>query len=81
MTLLLLCEGDSNMVIAILDDLNAQLKEIEHDFTARFNRMLAGINRYQLQATALHNALRPEEHPFNSATLEQIENLDDLDHQ
>jgi hypothetical protein len=72
---------DNNMVIAVLEDLEAQLKEIEHDFTARFNRMLAGINRYQLQAIALHNALRPEEHPFNAAILEQIDNLDDFDHQ
>ena len=72
---------DNNMVLSILEDMTAQLKEIEHDFASRLKKTFESIHRYRLQAIALHNALRPEEVPYNSTILDTIANLDDLDHQ
>jgi hypothetical protein len=63
------------MVLAILDDMRKQLEEMEYDFAARFKGW------YRVQAIALHNAWRHEERPFNPSILEDIENIDDVDHQ
>jgi hypothetical protein len=72
---------DNNIVIAILDDMQKQLKEIEGDFASWLKGMLNNLERYRVQAITLHNALRPEERPYNASILDDIKNIDDFDHQ